>query len=189
MSSLQTRFSSTGLAVVILFVLAAPVRADLTLEPIGSVVLGGSWYQDFHVTATTPFANLGMSVGASYPALQGAPSMDFSFGGTAGWSEVYGPPSGATWPIAASAGPTTTELNWRAHFADPLSQTFTLSLFAYDTLGSNAFEGAEAYWDGTVWSITGVPSAATWEEYQSVLSDPALAPVPSAAFLAAVGFA
>ncbi len=163
-----------------------PIIANLAFEAIGDPIAGGSWFQDFGVHSPTAFSNLGMMLGSGYPGLVGSPAMSFSDGGTAGWTEVLGPPSGGTWPIAASAGPATTDVLWRAHFVDPMSQGLTMTLFAYDEVGSNIFDGAVALWDGSEWHYAGVPSGHAWEDYQDAVAA-AHTPVPSAVLLGALG--
>ena len=169
---------------------ASPSVAGLRFRAIGDPVSGGSWFQMFSVHSPTAFTNLGMMLDFGYAGLEGSPAMDFSFAdATAGWKESFGPATGATWPMAAATGTATTDLVWQAHFADPVSQSFSMTLFAYNDIGSNVFDGARALWNGSEWSYAGVANGYSWEIYQSTVAGTPTVPVPSALLLGGVGLA
>ena len=87
---------------------AAPSVAGLTFQAIGDPIPDNSWLQTFSVSAPDSFTNLGMMLGFGYAGLEGTPAMDFSFeGASSGWAEVFGPASGATWPMASAMGTAT----------------------------------------------------------------------------------
>lgn len=135
-----------------------------------------------------------MVVGAG-GALQGAPSMyDFAdLGGPlGGWSQFYGPSSGGTGSTALSFGTPTNDLFWTTHFAgfDPADQSFTMTLFSFNNIGDNVWDGAVADWDGSSWSVSGVPDLSTWQAFQATITAGVIesVPVPSAVLLGILGF-
>ncbi len=177
----------SGVVAAVVLSSAATAQANvLRVAALGNPIPGGSWFQDFYVYAPTSFTNLGVYVNGGAALLEGAPSMDFSAGGTPGWFQVIGPPSGAVWPVAASIGPSSNSVIWRAHFADPVSQPFSISLFAFSDIGSNIFSGARATWNGSSWTYSGLKSLQEWYDFQNaVASNPV--PVPAGVVLAGLG--
>lgn len=167
--------------------------ATLSFTALGGPTIGHSWDALFYVHAPTSFTNLGVVVGTG-GALEGSPSMfDFAdlSGPVGGWSQFFGPGSGSTGGTALSFGPSTNDLFWATHFAgnNPSEQSFSMTLFSFNDLGSNIWDGAVADWDGTSWSMRGVPDLSAWEAFRSTIESGTIqsVPLPSAALLGVLG--
>ncbi len=181
------------LGVVPCLMLTAPAAGNLSFQGVGPPMPGDSWDALYYVHASDSFTNLGMVVGPG-GALEGAPSMfDFAdLSGPVPWSQFIGPAPGEVGPLALAFGSSTNDLFWVGHFAgdDPTTQSFALTLFSFNDIGSNVWDGAEAFWNGSSWSITGVPDQHAWESFQGAVAaghDPAIVPLPSAALLGVIG--
>lgn len=186
----------TVLAVGIIGWLAAasPVKADLSIQAIDAPSMGGSWFQDFHVGADTSFTQLGISLAkpdaSAYFGLVNSPrpAMAFRFG-TADWAQIYFGPfpiSTGSMAIAQSTnGSGVSDLLWRAHFADPMTQAFTMTVFAFDDITTTIlFDSATASWDGTEWTYNAAPGM-SWEEFQGAVATSI--PLPASALLGVLG--
>jgi len=178
--------------VMALLGLASVATADMSVSAVGYPLMGGSWFQDFHLTSNNSFTRMGIALtnpdATPYFGLvnSGPPAIDFSAGGTPLWFQTFfGPfPSGPGF-IATAFGVPTDDMMWRSHFADPLTYPFTMTVFAYDDLTSTTvWDKATATWDGTSWSY-GNDTGMSWVEFQSSVSG--IAPVPSAFVMALAG--
>ena len=188
------------IGVALLFAVSS-ARGDLILEALGDPIQGGSWHQDFRLTASyfqipggSPFKGLGVVLTLQdgntpipdrlYEGFEVGPALDFSEPwATEGWSEdlvVPGPDFGHT---ARAAGVPTNELIWRSHFRDdPDTQAFTMTLFTYDLITDLFPTGSTAaFWTGAEWGFDTAPGV-TWEEYQAITT-----PAPSGVLLCTMG--
>ena len=179
------------------FTVAAPARADLTLEAVGDPIDGASWLHAFRVTADSAFSELTILVSDSaLLSNEDAPAM--AFPSDASWSQKSG--SAGFGPVgilpgssyAAAAGDATTDLMWVSHFDDPQSDVdnpaaFAMSVFARDASSNTVFYGATATWDGIdTWTYSAVP-AMTWAELEGAIAGAAPTPVPPATLLGMLG--
>ena len=163
-------------------------------EALSDPIIGNSWDALFYVHAPSSFTHLGMVVSAG-GALQGAPSM-FGFadlgGPLGGWSQFFGPGSGGTGSTALSFGTATNDLFWTGHFEgfNPGEQAFSMTLFSFNNIGEDVWDGAVADWDGSSWTVSGVPDLSVWEAFQATVTAGVIesVPVPSAALLGLFGF-
>ncbi len=169
-------------------------RDQFTFEALSDPMIGNSWDTLFYVHAPASFTHLGMVVGAG-GALEGAPSMlDFAgLGGPlGGWSQFFGPGSGGTGSTALSFGTATNDVFWTGHFAgfDPGAQSFSMTLFSFNDIGEDVWDGAVADWDGSTWTVSGVPDLSTWQAFQATITAGVIesVPVPSAVLLGVLGF-
>lgn len=167
--------------------------ATLSFTALGGPTIGHSWDALFYVHAPTSFTNLGVVLSTG-GALEGSPSMfDFAdlSGPLGGWSQTFGPGSGVAGSVALSHGTATNDLFWGTHFAgsNPSEQSFSMTLFSFNDLGSNIWDGAVADWDGTSWSMRGVPDSSAWEAFRSTIESGTIqsVPLPSAALLGVLG--
>lgn len=168
--------------------------ANLDIRAIDLPMMGGSWYQDFRVSADSSFTQLGVSLAkpdtSAYFGLVNSPyaAMDFTFG-TPGWAQTFFGPfptdTGSMAIAEATNGSGVYDLLWRAHFADPLAQAFTMTVFAFDDITTTTlFDSATASWDGSDWSYDAVPGM-SWEEFQGAVATSI--PVPASALLGVLG--
>lgn len=173
---------------------AGPVNANLEIRALHVPMMGGSWYQDFRVSADTSFTQLGVSLAkpdtSAYFGLVNSPhpAMDFTFG-TSDWAQTFfGPLPADTGSVAvaqATNGSGVSDLLWRAHFADPMAQAFTMTVFAFDDITTTIlFDSATASWDGGDWSYNAAPGM-SWEEFQGAVG--VSTPLPTSALMVVLG--
>jgi hypothetical protein len=170
--------------------LKAEMATFIAIEALGDPIPGGSWFQDLHITSNAAFTGLGVGLtdsnGDLYFGLVNSPepAMDFA-NGSAGWAQtVFVPSVSPVGLLAESAGPATTELVWRTHFADPTSEPFTMAVFATVDNGI-LFDSATATWDGSSWSYNSAPGM-SWQQFQQIAGEGHV-PAPSAALLGMMG--
>ncbi len=73
---------------------------------------------------------------------------------------------------------------------DPGSQAFSMTLFSFNSIGEDVWDGAVADWDGSSWTVSGVPDLSVWEAFQATVTAGGIesVPVPSAVLLGVLGF-
>lgn len=190
---------------LLLAAVCSTASADLTLDALGDPEEGGSWFQSFRLAAPVTFKGLGVVLTYNdappeaaladrlYHGLEQTDAfsaMSFAVpGGTDGWAQELVTPGPVFGHTVQSSGVFTNELVWRMHFRDlPSTQSFTITLFAYDEPYEPLPLGdAAATWTGSEWDFN-VERGVTWQEYlQVVQTTTGHAPAPSAAWLALIG--